>query len=377
MAVLLNAPIAFAQDEAPGPAESPEVQPPQEPPGDPGAVPGQQRLGNLQVFTLQRPSMSKLLGIESIPENLDTITISPQLRDLVRRLDDESFQERVRVTEELVALRCADDEFYAVLDREPISAEQRWRILAALRERLATRPSGAMGIRFSRLINEAVIEQVIPGMPAERVLQAGDRITHINGQLLAGREDLVAHVQRRPPGSIIKLTIQRPQRDPRGLPIIDPGLGQQFDVVNVDLELGSLEELDRISRELGEGPVQQSAVQRERINLAQTAAQRFSPKPTPVQIEGGLPEQLRIGADDVAGPGDVEDYPPLQTLLTQRKYIEQGMLTITPTLQKQWEAHIQLMQDRIMSGTLSRTEREYLIRAFVRYRDVVGDLLRQ
>ena len=365
---------AQPDDVDPAPADHPSI----EPQSIPELIIEQQRVGGakLQVMTLQRSSMAKLLGVDSIPEDLDDVVISPELRDLVDRLADESFEERVRVTSELASLPCSDDELYALLERESISAEQRWRILAALRERLASRPAGAMGIRFSQLISEAIIEQVIPGMPAEKVLRAGDRITHINGQRIAGREDLVAHVQRRAPGSVVKLTVQRPRRDERGLPIVDGGV-EEFDEVNVDFELGSFDELDRISRELGEGPVQPSAVQRERINLAETAALRFAPRPRSIQIDGGLPEQLRLGKEDRGGAGDVEDYPPLQTLLTQRKYIEQGMLTITPTLKKQWESHIQLMQERIMSGTLNRTEREFLIRAFIRYRDVVSDILRR
>ena len=374
--------MAMAQQYEPDPAESPDESPAEQPQHDPDLAPPeviieQKQLGNqhFQIFTLQRPSMAKLLGVESIPDDLDHVTISPEVHDLVDRLGDDSYEERVRVTSQLAALPCSDHELYAVLDREPISTEQRWRILAALRERLSSRPSGAMGIRFSRMMNEPVIEQVIPGMPAEKVLESGDRITHINGQQIVGREDLVTHVQRRAPGSIVKLTIQRLRRDERGLPVVEPGMEPAFDTMDVDLELGSFQELDRISRELGEGPVQPSVVQRERITLAESAAMRFAPRPRPIEIDGGLPEQLRAGSNVSTTYSDIEDYPPLQTLLTQRKYIEQGMLTITPALQRQWESHIQLMQDRIMTGTLSRTEREYLIRVFIRYRDTVNEML--
>lgn len=54
---------------------------------------------------------------------------------------------------------------------------------------------------------------VFPGMPAEKVLEAGDRITAIDGQKLKESKEMTDYVQSKKPGETVMLTYERSEEE--------------------------------------------------------------------------------------------------------------------------------------------------------------------
>ena len=144
---------------------------------------------------------------------LTEVEIDPQLRELVQRLDDPSFNAREAAVQEII--KDADDrvQLYALLAKNELTVEQRYRLLGVLRDYLLTMPRGAVGIRMENMLPGMAVAgagvrvaELLPGLPAERVLEVGDRIMSIDGQPLTVTSDLQRHVQSKRPGQKITIT---------------------------------------------------------------------------------------------------------------------------------------------------------------------------
>ena len=178
---------------------------------------------------------------------LRAIEIPPRLDALVQRLGDSSYAEREEATAELLSMSIDNTEIYAVLAQKELTPEQRHRLLSVVRERLLRAPRGAVGIKIDnrwRLQGRIVVEELLPDLPARHVLEVGDRITHIDGRLLADWNEFVDKVQSSAPGEKITLTVerlvngQRPARAP-AIEAEEP----QFAHLEIDLMLGSADQL--------------------------------------------------------------------------------------------------------------------------------------
>jgi C-terminal processing protease CtpA/Prc len=170
-------------------------------------------------------------------EVLQDVEIDPALERLVEQLDDPAYQKRQEAT---VALRDApweNLELYAVLERLPLSAEQRHRVLLVIAERLLTRPRGAVGIQIDqRRLPEVVIFKLLPELPARDVLEIGDRITHLDGVPVQNWDRFRWAVQSRVPGTRISIRIERDVKEP---PAEDDAAVDEVEVLDVELVLGS------------------------------------------------------------------------------------------------------------------------------------------
>jgi C-terminal processing protease CtpA/Prc len=169
-------------------------------------------------------------------EVLQEVEIDPALERLVEQLDDPSYQKRQEAS---VALRDApweNIELYAVLERLPLSAEQRHRVLLVIAERLLTRPRGAVGIQINqRRLPEVVIFKLLPELPARDVLEIGDRITHLDGVPVQEWDQFRWAVQSRVPGTRISIRIERDAQEPPA----EDGAVAEVEVLDVELVLGS------------------------------------------------------------------------------------------------------------------------------------------
>ena len=125
-------------------------------------------LGPTTAATAQRIKRN-LIELTSIPtsEELVEVEIVPELVRMIVDLNAQSYRERQLAT---IALREApfpNLQLYAVLERQPLSAEQRHRVIQVIAERLLTRPRGAVGIQINRnRLPEVVVEQLLPDLPA-------------------------------------------------------------------------------------------------------------------------------------------------------------------------------------------------------------------
>jgi len=218
-------------------------------------------------------------------ERLDEIEIDAALLSCIERLGDPTYRLREQATVELMTAEFAREQVYAAMARLELTAEQRHRLLTAVTEKLLSTPRGAVGISVVVVdpiiqLDEIIVRAVLPNLPAADVLVAGDRITHLNGELLPNWVSFVNHVQTSKPGTRIALTIERvvsgrrPNR--RNIAAQEP----VFKTIEVEIELGSAELLLDAS-----GRVQRSGEVYLRLKAeADDAARTFGPRPRHLQF---------------------------------------------------------------------------------------------
>jgi hypothetical protein len=216
---------------------------------------------------------------------LRAIEIPPRLDALVERLGDASYTRREEATAELLSTSFVNTEIYAVLAQRRLTPEQRHRLLSVVRERLLNAPRGAVGIKIDnrwRLQGRIVVEELLPDLPARHVLEVGDRITHIDGRLLADWNEFVERVQSSVPGEKITLTVERVVRGrrPAGGAAVEAE-EPQFEQLEIELVLGSA---DRLVDPVTGRPQQGGSVVTRRAREADLAMIRF----------GSMPKLLKI-----------------------------------------------------------------------------------
>lgn len=69
------------------------------------------------------------------------------------------------------------------------------------------------GKTYDWTYNGIFVLGVFPGMPAEKVLEAGDRITAIDGKRLKESKDMTDYVQSKQPGETVMLTYERDKEE--------------------------------------------------------------------------------------------------------------------------------------------------------------------
>lgn len=222
------------------------------------------------------------------PQQLRAITITPEVRSLVGELDSPDFAEREKATRKLIDLRIENVQFYAMLERDELSAEQRSRLLAVIRERVVNAPRGALGIHMDVAgrpgvdgeVREGVaVLDLIAGMPAERVLRVNDRITHIGDSRIFSAEDLIMLVQGRRPGDSVGLTVERVVRDDTNAIVRDENGKATFENLELTIKLGSVEQLHDTR-----GPAAPSRVELDRRREAAAALQRYGQFGRPLNL---------------------------------------------------------------------------------------------
>lgn len=241
-----------------------------------GAALGQQ---DMRVTRLAPNDLAPLPSAEILRE----IEIDPALERVVEQLDDPAYEKRQEAS---VALRDApweNLELYAILERLPLSAEQRHRVLLVIAERLLTRPRGAVGIQIDqRRLPEVVIFKLLPELPARDVLEIGDRITHLDGVPVQNWDWFRWAVQSRVPGTRISIRIERDAEE-RGE---DDGAVADGEVLDVELALGSADLL--VDPTTGR-PQSDGAFLDARRQEALMASERYAPRRL-VEVEGQGPE---------------------------------------------------------------------------------------
>lgn len=236
---------------------------------------------------------------EQLPSDaeLQRVKVSDELVRLAKDMGAQEFAARVAAREAMLARKPTRDELMALLLRTDISEESRNAVVGMLTNIILTAPRGALGIRMDLgVIRERGVRVtgVVPGMPAEKVLLAGDLIESVAGQPVNDRNDLVSVVQGLPPGAETKLTVRRTKRDAQGKALIGADGLEVTELLDVALRLGSTEELN----ERGD-PMQPAFINpatQARQWTAAAAAQRFLSPPVEV------PVKRRFSARAVDGP---------------------------------------------------------------------------
>lgn len=287
---------------------------------------------------------------------LSRVDVSADLVRLARQFDAESFAERASAREQLVARKAAPNELMALLLRHDLSNDARNAIVSVLEQRIMEAPRGALGIRMEGPLMRSTgvrVTGLVPGMPAERVLQVGDLISSVDGQPLMDRSDLIRAVQSLPPGVEVDLVVRRTKRDAEGKVMVgDDGL-ERIDELKVKLRLGSTEDLNERGDAQAGGVVNAMAPQRQA--QIEEARRRFLPAATvvefpnreqPVQRTAANPELMRkqLAALQLAGKD-----PDLVNGMRKRLELLVGRLMSNPdqSTREQVEAALEALATEI------------------------------
>ena len=211
------------------------------------------------------------------PEKLAKVTPPPAVLNLLRDLDDPSFQVREAASQKLLDQTFSDETIWCVLDRFPLSEEAHSRLLTVALRRVSERPRGALGIRMGQPPEGqvgVVIQATLTDMPAEKFLKAGDVIEEIESVQVRTTEDLVDAIRTYPPGREIKIKLRRPEKDAQGRPLIGPDGKMIERPVDVVMPLGNANDLDKA--EPGELRVAQNMQLRQRANEGKMILRRFA-----------------------------------------------------------------------------------------------------
>ena len=216
------------------------------------------------------------------PEKLAKVTPPPAVLNLLRDLDDPSFQVREAASQKLLDQTFSDETIWCVLDRFPLSEEAHSRLLTVALRRVSERPRGALGIRMGQPPEGqvgVVIQATLTDMPAEKFLKAGDVIEEIESVQVRTTEDLVDAIRTYPPGREIKIKLRRPEKDAQGRPLIGPDGKMIERPVDVVMPLGNANDLDKA--EPGELRVAQNMQLRQRANEGKMILRRFAVSSAP------------------------------------------------------------------------------------------------
>ncbi len=265
------------------------------------------------IASAQTPKASKTLpsawprvgGIDdALPTEaeLKAVEIGPELRRLVEQLDAPAYEVREEAMGRFGSGACDRLHLYALLADPGLSAEQRHRLMSLLFEQLLDAPRGAVGVRVNnarRRMGGFVVQDLLPGLPAEQVLLVGDRLMRLNGDLLETWDEFVIGVQERPPGERVQLTIERPVRDENGDLVHDESGQPIRRTEQAELVLGSSDLL--IDPRTGQPQKGGAFMDRRRVE-ADEAVQRYGPRAHRIQIRGASATPAPAPPGAVGGP---------------------------------------------------------------------------
>jgi hypothetical protein len=296
----------------------------------------------MQVFVAPQQVSAATLPSDA---ELARVEVAPELVRLARALDAELYAERAAAREAILARKPSQDELMALLLRRDLGIEARHALVGILRDRILKAPRGALGIRMEQMngLGEGVrITGVVPGMPAEDVLEAGDLVTSVNGVALRDRNDLIRQVQSLEPGDEVGLLVRRVKRDEAGKPIVGPDGAEVTQQLDVKLRLGSTDDL----AEKGDpvNPLVFNPMTLERTATAQAAAERFLPRPRMVAIQRGLP------GSEPEGPVTIDS---LRSLL-----VEFQLKGGDPALVRQYRARLDAIERQLKAMLASPDRRD-------------------
>jgi len=238
------------------------------------------------------------------PQRLQGVKADARVAALVDRLDSRDFAQRESAGKELLEPSIPDEQVWLQLVErgDRLSAESHARLVEVARLRIVDAPRGALGIQMAPRFGETdgvTVTGLIPNMPARKVLRGGDRIVELDGQRIRVSNELSAVVQAHRPGNRIRVVVMRGERDELGRVRGGPD-GKPLETrVELEIEVGAREDLERF----GDGGMDSPVVDTGRLRLAEAMRQRF---PGPVRT---------LRAERVPGEAlDVDGHPEIVRL---------------------------------------------------------------
>lgn len=345
------------------------------------------RIDDQPIIVQQRPDRVRMpddafvggMPWEAIPEQnlpddarLARVVLSDAVRQAVEELESNDWATRERAAAALREGGDIDEQLMAVLQRRTLAAEARHRVLGILCDRLAEAPRGALGIRMAVLPDGrpgVEVNDLLPGMPAEKVLRRGDRILSIDGREVSRMDSLISIVQVERPGQRVTLEIDRPTRDAAGREVRDANNFPVAERMVVEMVLASSEQLDKFDSVQmgggmmggGRGGAQQARTARLRAAQVQEAIERFGVPAVDV------PVAVRVLSSELS----VEEHPELRDLLTARQQVLDGELDVTPAMRMAWMETVTRLRAQSMDERLPESTRAFLRQVAARYAESI------
>lgn len=307
------------------------------------------------AVAFEAPSQSPPGGLHFdrtiLDRDLSRIEIDPEFEALVERLCADSHAARREAQAALLARTVPVFELLAVLQRPELEVEQRQRLLRVVDEQVRSIPRGALGIRMetAREVGEGVVVSgFVTGMPAEDVLEIGDRIVVIDGVPTPTSVELISAVQSRLPGEVLRLEVFR-----RG----DDGVEREQ---VVDLVLGSVEQL-------GQSPndpfARRNPVLAERAEFIAEIGRRYGP-PT---------ETVDLDRWSEAPAGPIEDHPELRRLRLYLEIAARGAVTDPAAVEILWQRRLARLRQNAADPRLGVAERAALREVIERFESMLQE----
>ena len=223
---------------------------------------------------------------------------------------------------------------------------------------------GAVGIRMVQDANiraaqkgvrptlPVVIAELLPGLPAERVLEVGDEITHLDGRPLNSPQQLIMDVQTRAPGDVVHLTIQRAVYDENGREQRDENRNVMTQAIDIDLELGNA---DLLIDERTGLPQRGGPVDVRRAQEATDVVRRLGPAPRQLSIRGTTELDMLDEPDDLEVLA--ERHVAVRTILAERRAVNDGRINLSPQLVDRWRVQLDDLRATLRQPDLSDIER--------------------
>jgi hypothetical protein len=185
------------------------------------------------------------------PERLRSVRVGEAAIRAAADLDSAEFDRRQAASAALLDPAIQDAELWALLDREPRSLEARERLLEAACQRIVDRPRGALGIRMGNMApprSGVLVQATVPGLPADRVLVAGDVVQRVDDAPIESIEAMANELQGRAPGQEVRLQVLRTERDAAGKPLPGPDGRVIERQIEIRVPLGNANDLERADR---------------------------------------------------------------------------------------------------------------------------------
>lgn len=355
---------ATAQVPAGGPGAAPAGVPANVPPGAPAAAPAGQ-----QVFQRDRGPilrgrrvLAPVTTQQPVPWSADLlkdVTVSAAAEAAVTQLDSKDYAQREAGSRVLRSTTVKDEELYVLLGRTNLSTEQRAWVLDIAQQRILFAPRGALGIQMADGMDDhdgVAVTGIVKGMPAEGVLQVGDRIIEINSVPIPASYALAEVVQNLRPGDRIKLVVMRGERDERGRIRADPAGGVLEKRTELEMPLGSVAEL----QEKGDARTGVRAVDGTRERLVSLLRATYPPER--VQIE-----RVRK-ADEPLNPDSHPDIVYLRQMVERR-----SDPTLDPGIRGLLNARLSQLEAAAEAPSLPADDRAWLQAVAARFRQLMEE----
>lgn len=316
----------------------------------------------LQPASFTPPPVSSPGVVESATEQGSAF----DYETLVAQLDSADWQEREAATMRLARanVEVPVGRIEASLQEGGLSLEQVMRLLRVMEIRLLHVARGAIGIQMP--LNQAGapgdlvrtagvrVSAVIPGLPAEKILQPGDLITQIDDQPISNREDLARIVQRHWPGDLLRFRIVRTTT----LPGENADGQSRTESLDVEIILGSTDDLRRSG---GSQSVLDPALA-DRRQRFMSLYEKYGAVPSMIPAPMN-PEEMELQS---------EADPMIRGMLRQLEAAREGRYTMTLIeLRAQMIEKLASLDATLLEGELPEDQRRMLERRRARMQELI------